>query len=65
MESTKIKKNGTREEVYNGTALRTTGGLTKESIIFDNGKYKSVKSIERGKNLYESNLNKKNQNNTV
>jgi len=30
---TKIKKVGTREEVYNGNALRTAGGLQKNDII--------------------------------
>jgi len=31
--SVKIKKIGTREDVYKGMALRTAGGLTKDDII--------------------------------
>ena len=33
MEGSKIKKVGTREEVYNGLALRTAGNLSKNDII--------------------------------
>jgi hypothetical protein len=33
MENSRIKKTGTREEVYNGLALRTAGGLKREDII--------------------------------
>jgi hypothetical protein len=33
MENSRIKKTGTREEVYNGLAVRTAGGLKREDII--------------------------------
>ena len=33
MDTSKIKKVGTREEVYKGVALRTAGGLKKDDII--------------------------------
>jgi len=33
MDTSKIKKVGTREEVYKGIALRTAGGLKKDDII--------------------------------
>ena len=33
MDNSRIKKTGTREEVYNGLAFRTAGGLKREDII--------------------------------
>lgn len=38
------RKNGTRKEVYDGIALQTKSGKTKENIyIDDNGNYKTKK----------------------
>ena len=33
MDNSKVKKVGTREEVYKGLAARTAGGLKKDDII--------------------------------
>ena len=33
MDNSRIKKTGTREEVYNGLAFRTAGGLKRDDII--------------------------------
>jgi hypothetical protein len=41
-------KYGTREEVFNGLASKTRGNLSKEDIVFEGGKYKSKRAIERG-----------------
>lgn len=55
MSDKKIKKVGTRDEVYNGLAISTKGKLKKDDLIFDekSSKYKSIKSIAHGKNLIE------------
>lgn len=50
-EEKKIKKYGTREEVYNNGATMTKGKLTKDDIVFEDGKYKSKKQKQRGKEL--------------
>ena len=46
----KIKKTGSRIEVYNGRALKTTGGLMKNDLIKRNGKIISKKMSNRMKN---------------
>ena len=43
----KPRKYGTREEVYNGLCEMTKGKLKKEDLLFEAGKYKSVKAKER------------------
>jgi hypothetical protein len=49
----KIKAVGTRDEVYQGLAMHTTGGLRQADIICDErtGKYKSVKRVEASKRM--------------
>ena len=47
----KVKTYGNREEVFQGLAKKTKGNLSKNDIVFDNGKYKSKKAIEKGKSL--------------
>ena len=56
----RVKNYGTREEVWNGTALKTKGKLSKEDLVQDEktGRLKSRKLIERGKNLF-STINQK------
>lgn len=43
-EKRRIKKTGTREDVYLGKALKTSGGLTKEDILIKtiNGKHNYI-----------------------
>lgn len=52
----KMQKYGTREQVYNGLAQQTKGKLKKEDLVLceKTGKYKSVKAVERGKNLIQN-----------
>lgn len=45
MDKKRVKKIGSREEVYHGSALRTSGGLTKDDIIL---------KVSNGKNYYVS-----------
>ena len=45
MDKKRVKKIGSREEVYNGSAFRTSGGLTKDDIIL---------KVSNGKNYYVS-----------
>ena len=49
----KIKAVGTRDEVYQGLAMHTTGGLYQKDIVCDErtGKYKSVKRVEASKRM--------------
>ena len=49
----KIKAVGTRDEVYQGLAMHTTGGLRQADIVCDErtGKYKSVKRVEASKRM--------------
>lgn len=51
MEEVKIKTYGTREEVFQGLAKKTKGNLAKDDLIFENGRYKSKKAVEKGKAL--------------
>lgn len=39
----KVKTYGTREEVYNGLALKTRGNLMQDDISFEKNKYMSKK----------------------
>ena len=48
------KLNGTREEVFNEVAFKTTGGLTKENLLVN----KTGKLVSKRKCIYESNNNK-------
>ena len=48
---TKKAKYGTREQVFNGLAERTKGKLSKDDIVFEKGKYKSKRAVERGRAL--------------
>lgn len=51
-ESKKQKKYGSKEEVFNGEALCTTGGLKKEDLILNNkNKIVSKKRSEHGKKM--------------
>ena len=45
MDKKRVKKIGSREEVYNGSAFRTSGGLTKDDIML---------KVSNGKNYYVS-----------
>ena len=53
MSEKKVKKIGTRDEVWNNKAMSTKGLLKKEDLIWDekSNKYKSIKSIAHGKSL--------------
>lgn len=55
MSEKKVKKIGTRDEVWNNKAMSTKGLLKKEDLIWDekSNKYKSIKSIAHGKSLIE------------
>ena len=53
----KIKKYGTKTEVYNGEAEKTKGGLVKDDLEFNSkGGISSKKRIAMGKALYEKRL---------
>jgi len=54
MES-KIKKRGSRQEVFEGRALMTSGNLSREDLIFNErtGKIITNKEKERGEKLKE------------
>lgn len=45
MDKKRVKKIGSREEVYHGSAFRTNGGLTRDDIIL---------KVSNGKNYYVS-----------
>ena len=49
----KIKSRGTRQEVFEGQALKTGGGLRKDDIVYEKNKYKSKKAVQAGRNLIE------------
>ncbi len=49
MESDPSKRVGDRNDVYNGRALMTKGGLKKEDLFEKNGKYVSKKMSENAK----------------
>jgi hypothetical protein len=57
-EKRRIKKIGTREEVYLGKALRTSGGLTKNDLLVKivNGKHhyisKKLSEIAKERNMF-------------
>lgn len=46
MSETKVKKYGTRDQVFAGTALQTKGGLTKDDLFESNGRYVSKRASE-------------------
>ena len=48
---THLKKRGTREEVWNGHAASTSGGLTRSDLMISNGKLVSKKASEKSKQL--------------
>ena len=52
----KIKKRGTRQEVLNGTAILTAGGLSRDDLVLNpkTGKICTKKELERGTILSES-----------
>jgi hypothetical protein len=55
MENPKIKKRGSRQEVFEGRALMTSGNLSREDLIFNErtGKIITNKEKERGDKLKE------------
>lgn len=51
----KIKRVGTKHEVYNGQASRTSGGLTKDKLkVNRRGKIVSSAKSDIGNKLYEN-----------
>jgi hypothetical protein len=46
------KMKGTREQVYEGIAYMTSGGLKKKDIFFENGLYKSLKMSKGAKERF-------------
>ena len=49
---THLKKRGTREEVWNGQAASTSGGLTRQDLMISNtGKIVSKRASEKSKQL--------------
>ena len=54
-QTTMKKTFGTRKEVFNGLALKTTGGLTKKDLFFKNGRIKSIKASKRATERMNSN----------
>ncbi len=51
-----MKTYGTREDVYNGFAKKTRGGLTKNDIILKGGKFISRRISERMRNVQSNPL---------
>ena len=50
--NTHLKKRGTREQVWNGEAHSTSGGLTRHDLMISNtGKIVSKKASEKSKHL--------------
>lgn len=49
MDSDSTKRVGDRNDVYNGRALMTKGGLKKEDLFEKNGRYVSKKMSENAK----------------
>ena len=58
-------KIGNREQVYQGEAEKTTGGLIKKDLYLDesNNKIKSVKASQKAKELAKNRKNKPKPNN--
>ena len=57
-----LKTIGSKEEVYNGLAKKTSGGLKQEDLIINNkGKIVSKKRSEHGKKMAAANLIRKQQ----
>lgn len=48
-----MRKYGTRTDVWEGACQMTRGGLTKDDLIFKNGKLVSKKKSEAAKAVYE------------
>ena len=48
---THLKKRGTRQEVWDGHAASTSGGLTRNDLMISNGKLVSKKASEKSKQL--------------
>lgn len=48
-----MKKYGTRQDVYDGVCQMTRGGLTKDDLIFKNGRLVSKRKSEAAKLAYE------------
>ena len=46
---------GTRKEVFNGLALKTTGGLFKKDLFMKNGRIKSIKASKKATERMNSN----------
>jgi hypothetical protein len=59
----KVKRVGTRVEVFNGLAQKTSGGLTKEDIVMEHGRFKSKRAVQRGKALISQLRGAKDSNN--
>lgn len=49
----KTRKTGTREDVWEGRSEKTSGGLRKDDLVFNekSGKLCTKKEVERGKKL--------------
>lgn len=56
MSDVKLQKYGTREQVYQGLAQMTKGKLKKDDLSFceKTGRYKSIKAMQRGRDLVEN-----------
>lgn len=48
-----MRKYGSRQDVFEGVCQMTRGGLTKDDLIFKNGKLVSKKKSEAAKKAYE------------
>ena len=60
VETPSMKKRGSKEEVYNGAALKTKGGLTKDKLIMNKrNKVVSKARADRGHQLYKDYVEKK------
>lgn len=44
-----LKTVGSKREVYNGTAQKTSGGLTKKNLVKSKGRIKSKRKVAQGK----------------
>ena len=51
-----LKQVGTRAEVWNGIAYRTSGGMTKDKLYYPDstGRIKSIAKMEQGRKLGKS-----------
>jgi hypothetical protein len=61
--TSKVKRVGTRADVWEGRAQKTSGGLVKEDIVMEGGKLKSKKAVQRGRELISQLRGAKNPNN--